>query len=329
MANLYNIKCEKSWVELINFYDENSGVVKIPMDMQLTAVENAQAYYKKYNKEKSAEIATLHQKEDNLDEISYLESQLVNLRNCTEDNEINEIRNELSLLGYIKIKKKSGQQKQKLSRPMHYLSSDGFDIYAGKNNVQNDYLTTKFAEPSDIWLHTKKIPGSHVIIKSNKGKVSEAAINDAAAIAAYYSKARESSNVPVDYTERKNVKKPSGSKPGMVVYYTNKTFYVTPGKLYKYSEKNRMKDNYPSFYFYTGYPITGNSTHLYSCLICIFVCHVHFAFFQNNLIKFLNKYIIKPVNFFNIYIDYFFTGSGDVFSYIVCSYWKLSMSPVN
>lgn len=232
MANLYNIKCEKSWVELINFYDENSGVVKITMDMQLTAVENAQAYYKKYNKEKSAETATLHQKEDNLDEISYLDSQLVNLRNCTEDNEINEIRNELSLLGYIKIKKKSGQQKQKLSRPMHYLSSDGFDIYAGKNNVQNDYLTTKLAEPSDIWLHTKKIPGSHVIIKSNKGKVSEAAISDAAAIAAYYSKARESSNVPVDYTERKNVKKPSGSKPGMVVYYTNKTFYVTPQESY-------------------------------------------------------------------------------------------------
>jgi predicted ribosome quality control (RQC) complex YloA/Tae2 family protein len=112
--------------------------------------------------------------------------------------------------------------------PYHYKSSDGFEIYVGKNNNQNDYLTTKFAVSSDMWMHTKNIPGSHVIIKSKNGGVSDTALVEGAKLAAFYSKARNSANVPVDYTEKKNVKKPNSAKPGMVIYFTNKTIYVTP-----------------------------------------------------------------------------------------------------
>lgn len=227
-ANIYNIKKGDSEANLINFYDENSPAISIPLDMTLAPSENAQKFYKTYNKEKKAEAAALVQKKENLEEIEYLEGQLVNIENCTEDNEINEIRNELTSLGYIRSRKKGARVKPKQSKPMHYTSSDGFDIYVGKNNVQNDYLTTRFAEPHDIWMHTKKIPGSHVIIKCARKKASDTALLEAASLAAYYSKARDSSNVPVDYTEKKNVKKPSGAKPGMVIYYTNKTMYVTP-----------------------------------------------------------------------------------------------------
>lgn len=227
MANIYNIKKGDKEANLINFYDENSSIVNISLDATLTPSENAQKFYKIYNKDKSAEKAVLLQKEENVQEIEYLETQLVNIENCTEDNEIEEIRNELTSLGYIRARKKAARAKQKQSKPMHYISSDGFDIYVGKNNVQNDYLTTKFAGPYDIWLHTKKIPGSHVIIKCDREKVTDTALLEAATLASYYSKARGSSNVPVDYTEKRNVKKPSGAKPGMVIYYTNRTIYVT------------------------------------------------------------------------------------------------------
>ncbi|MDR1559673.1 MAG: NFACT RNA binding domain-containing protein [Clostridiales bacterium] len=111
---------------------------------------------------------------------------------------------------------------------MKFISSDGFDIYVGKNNKQNDELTLRFAASDDIWLHTKEIPGSHVIIKSRGADVSDAALREAALLAAYYSKARQSSQVPVDYTLKKNVKKPNGAKPGMVIYVSNKTIYITP-----------------------------------------------------------------------------------------------------
>jgi len=132
--------------------------------------------------------------------------------------------------GYIAFKKANKSKKSKISKPMHFISSDNVDIYIGKNNMQNDYLTLKFANKNDIWLHTKNIPGSHVIIKNN-GNITETTLLEAATLAALYSKAKNSSNVPVDYTEVKNVKKISGAKPGMVIYYTNKTLYVTPKQL--------------------------------------------------------------------------------------------------
>lgn len=238
MANLYNIKKGDSKALVPDLYDENQPTVEIILDMLLTPVENAQRYYRKYNKEKTAELITVKQREENHEEIDYLEGLQINLENCTENDEIDEIRNELISACYIKKNKKGASRKKSQSSPLHFLSSDGIDIYVGKNNVQNDYLTTRFAEPSDIWLHTKNIPGSHVIIKLNNEQASDNTIFEAASLAAFYSKSRNSSNIPVDYTERKNVKKPSGSKPGMVIYYTNRTIYVTPDKDYISSIKN-------------------------------------------------------------------------------------------
>lgn len=228
MTDLRNIKKGDKKALVTNYYDESQPTLEIPLDFMLTPIENAQNYYKKYNKDKTAEQTVNEQLKENLEEIEYLEGQLLNLENCTEYDEIEEIRNELISLKYIKPNKNTASRKKQRSKPMHYVSSEGFDIYVGKNNVQNDYLTLKFASSKDIWMHTKKIPGSHVIIKSGGNTVGEATLNEAAALASYYSKAKNSSNVPVDYTERKNVKKPSGAKPGMVIYYTNRTIHVTP-----------------------------------------------------------------------------------------------------
>jgi len=228
MANLYYLKKGDAKALVTNFYDEELNNIEIPLDITLTPAENAQKYYKKYNKDKNAQLIVEKQKEDNLQEIEYLENQLVNINNCTEDDEIEEIRTELISMGYIKKGRKTASKKIKQSKPLHFISSEGIDIYVGKNNIQNDYLTMKFAEPYDIWLHTKNIPGSHVIIKAPSKHVDDTTIFEAAQLSAYYSKARNSSNVPVDYTEKKNVKKPSGARPGMVVYYTNKTLFVTP-----------------------------------------------------------------------------------------------------
>jgi predicted ribosome quality control (RQC) complex YloA/Tae2 family protein len=240
MSNLYCINKGDSKAEVLNYFNENGGSVEIPLDTILTPVENAQRYYRKYNKDKIAEVAVLEQKKENLEEINYLESQIVNLNNSTENQEIDEIRNELISLGYVKKRKKTASRKQEQSKPTHYISSEGYDIYVGRNNVQNDYLTTKFAFSEDIWMHTKNIPGSHVIIKSGGRSVSESVLLEAALLAAYYSKAKSSSNVPVDYTERKNVRKPQGAKPGMVIYYTNRTIYVTPDEV-KVNNMNIVK----------------------------------------------------------------------------------------
>lgn len=227
MANQYVINGTLSNIELENFYDPDYAKITIPLEVGITPVLNAQKYYKKYNKEKvTLEMVTQQLKETN-DEALYLDSIAYNLENASDIETIEEIRRELAELGYLK-KKKVNQKPQK-SKPHHYKSSDGFDIYVGKNNVQNDYLTTKFADSNDIWMHTKNIPGSHVIIKS-KEAVSDTALQEGAILAAYYSKAKNSTSVPVDYTERKNVKKPNGSKPGMVIYFTNKTANVNPSE---------------------------------------------------------------------------------------------------
>lgn len=228
MSNLYFLKKGDSKTTVSNFYDENQSPIEISLDFALSPVENAQNYYKKYNKDKTAELVVTQQREENIEEIQYFESQLVNIENSTDGNEIDEIRNELISLGYLKKGKKASSRKKIQSEPLHYISSDGTDIYVGKNNIQNDYLTLKFADSTDIWLHTKNIPGAHVIIKNQGKTISENTIYEAAIIAAYFSKARNSSNVSVDYTEKKNVRKPSGSKPGRVIYYTNRTAYVTP-----------------------------------------------------------------------------------------------------
>ncbi|MFL0269589.1 Rqc2 family fibronectin-binding protein [Candidatus Clostridium radicumherbarum] len=228
-ANIYNIKKGMKEVRVLNYYAPNEDYINIPIDENKTPSENIQGYYKKYNKlKKSAEMAELQIKAAS-EELDYLQSVLTNIKNAESYEEIEEIKRELIDTGYIRFKKED-KKKFKSSKPMHFLASNGEHIYIGKNNIQNDFLTLKFADKKDIWLHTKNIPGSHVIIKS-ANEVSKETIEEAAILAAYYSKGKDSTKVPVDYTEVRNVKKPSGAKPGMVIYYTNKTIYVNPEKL--------------------------------------------------------------------------------------------------
>ena len=195
--------------------------------IHISPSENIQYYYKKYNKLKKSEESAIEQLEKNENELQYLNSVLTNILNCENYTEINDIKKELTETGYLKFKGNSkNNKKDKPSKPIHLISSDGIDIYIGKNNIQNDYLTLKFANKNYLWLHTKNIPGSHVILCSDNP--SDKSIEEAAILAAYYSKAKNSTKVPVDYTIVKNIKKPNGAKPGMVIYHTNYTIYTEP-----------------------------------------------------------------------------------------------------
>ena len=229
-ANLHSLKSGTDTAAVDNYYADPVERIAIPLDRQLTPGENAQRYYKKYQKLKAARDMAIVQREQTLSELNYLEGQLDNLTKCTAENELSELIEELKEQGYIK-RDKGGRKKMKLaaSKPMHFVSSTGADIYVGKNNRQNDELTLRFASPNDIWMHTKNIPGSHVIVKG-ASEQDTATMTEAALLAAYYSRARGSENVAVDYTPRKYVKKPAGAKPGMVIYTTNKTAYVTPSE---------------------------------------------------------------------------------------------------
>ena len=229
-ANLHSLKSGTDTAAVDNYYADPVERIAIPLDRQLTPGENAQRYYKKYQKLKAARDMAIVQREQTLNELDYLEGQLDNLTKCTAENELSELIEELKDQGYIK-RDKGGKKKMKLaaSKPMHFVSSTGADIYVGKNNRQNDELTLRFASPNDIWMHTKNIPGSHVIVKG-ASEQDTATMTEAALLAAYYSRARGSENVAVDYTPRKYVKKPAGAKPGMVIYTTNKTAYVTPSE---------------------------------------------------------------------------------------------------
>lgn len=229
-ANLHSLKSGTDTAAVDNYYADPVERIAIPLDRQLTPGENAQRYYKKYQKLKATRDMAIVQREQTLSELNYLEGQLDNLTKCTAENELSELIEELKEQGYIK-RDKGGKKKMKLaaSKPMHFVSSTGADIYVGKNNRQNDELTLRFASPNDIWMHAKNIPGSHVIVKG-ANEQDTATMTEAALLAAYYSRARGSENVAVDYTPRKYVKKPAGAKPGMVIYTTNKTAYVTPSE---------------------------------------------------------------------------------------------------
>ncbi len=230
-ANIYSIKKGMTSVSLPNYYSENMEEIEIPLDSSLTPTENAQKYFKRYNKEKRTFAALQNQIAQNNSELEYLESVLTSVANCTDEQDIKDIREELKEQGYIKkIKQKKGMKSSKQSAPMHFLSCDGFHIYVGKNNKQNDELTLRIAKTNDIWLHTKNIPGSHVIIVTEGKPVPDSTLSQAAMLAAYYSKGQISSLVPVDYTEKRNVKKPGGAKPGLVIYSTNQTTYITPSE---------------------------------------------------------------------------------------------------
>lgn len=224
---IYMIKRGEKNIEVLNFYnEENEEYIKIDLDEHKSPSENVQNYYKKYNKLKKSEESAIEQLEKNSGELEYLTSVLTNIINCENYDEIDEIKKELVETGYLRFKGNNKNKKSKPSKPIHLKSSDGIDIYIGKNNIQNDNLTLKFANKNHYWLHTKNIPGSHVILCSDNP--SDIALEEAASLAAYYSKAKNSSKVPVDYTKVKNIKKPNGAKPGMVIYHTNNTIYVEP-----------------------------------------------------------------------------------------------------
>ncbi|WP_028828507.1 Rqc2 family fibronectin-binding protein [Proteocatella sphenisci] len=245
-ANIYMLQKGMKQVTVIDYFDENTPQVTIPLDEHLTPSENIQASYKKYNKSKNRikELGT--QIEHTRSEMDYLDNVMVSINNCTSLDSIEEIKEELVKEGYYSFSKTEGKKnkKDKASEPMEFIASDGTKIFVGKNNTQNDKLTLKMSRPDDVWLHTKNIPGSHVIIKQNLDDVSEEALYEAARLAAYYSKARTSSQVPVDYTQRKNVKKPNGAKPGLVIYDDYGTLYVTPDEelVYKLMKKHEDKN---------------------------------------------------------------------------------------
>lgn len=225
-ANLYRIKQGES-ASVENFYEDNKPIT-IPLDPEKTPNDNAQAYFKIYNRAKNgAEQASLHA-QNTKEELTYLQSIVESLDLATEANELNEIRRELGESGYAK-KEPTKKKKQDEGFKLLQTSFDDYDIFIGKNNLQNDYLTLKFAKNKDLWLHTKDIHGAHVIVKAKEQKsFSDEVILYTAELAAYYSKARLSSQVPVDYTLIKYVHKPSGAKPGMVIYTDQKTVFVKP-----------------------------------------------------------------------------------------------------
>ncbi len=227
-SNVYVVQKGMTSFETQDFYEEDMPIIKIKLDPELTAVENAQRYFKKYNKAKRTFQALQEQIKQNNEELEYLNTILTAIENSSDENNIIEIHSELAEEGYVKKRKFKKGEKIKKTAPLHYVSSEGFDIYVGKNNKQNDELTLKFASSNDMWLHTKDIPGSHVIVKTKGFGIPEDTIIEAALLAAFYSKGRNSSSVPVEYTLKKNVKKPNGAKPGMVIYEENKTLYVTP-----------------------------------------------------------------------------------------------------
>ncbi|MDX8287260.1 NFACT family protein [Staphylococcus pseudintermedius] len=222
-ANIYQLKPGARQLETVNYYTGEN--VTIPLNPQKSPAENAQYYYKQYNRMKTRERELTHQITLTEENIAYFENIAQQLSHI-QVHEIDDIREELAEQGFIKQKKQQKKKKQQKIQLQSYVSTDGDTILVGKNNKQNDYLTNKRAQKSHLWFHTKDIPGSHVVILNDAP--SDKTIEEAAMIAAYFSKAGQSGQIPVDYTTIRNVHKPSGSKPGFVTYDNQKTLYATP-----------------------------------------------------------------------------------------------------
>ena len=229
-ANMHLIVKGAPFCDVPNYYDAEMATVRIPLDITLSPQQNAQKYFKKYRKLCNAAAVLEELITESEKELQYIESVIDELLRAQSLAELKEIRLELQSAGYIRSVGAKAKVNIKLSSPLEVVSPDGFKILIGRNNRQNDELTLKIADKEDLWFHTKNIPGSHVILLLEGKEPSEEAIMFAAKLAAEHSKAAESSSVPVDYTKVKFIKKPAGSKPGMVIYKTNKTVYVTPGK---------------------------------------------------------------------------------------------------
>ena len=226
-ANLYKIEKGMGSIIVDNFYDENCPQVEIKLDKRLSPSKNMQKYYGEYRKADTAEKILTEQIAKGEEELIYIDSVYDALTRAKVEDEVNELRAELAEQGYIRLSKIKGKP-PKAHPPLEFVSPQGFTILIGRNNKQNDMLTTKLAEKTDVWLHTKDITGSHVIIRAEGKTVPDETIMYAARLAAFHSKAKNSSQVPVDYVPVKLVKKPAGAKPGMVIFTGNRTLYVTP-----------------------------------------------------------------------------------------------------
>lgn len=219
----YNLEPGAKKLEALNYY--TNEMITIPLDSTKTPQENALKYFEKYNKQKRTFEALTSLIEETRDDISYLESVSNALDIALSEDDLTQIKEELIESGYIR--RKFTKKKVKItSKPFHYLSSDGYHIYVGKNNLQNEELTFHFAFGNDWWFHAKGIPGSHVIVKTNGEELPDRTFEEAGKLAAYYSKNRGSEKIEIDYIEKKHVKKPKGGKPGFVVYYTNYSLMI-------------------------------------------------------------------------------------------------------
>lgn len=219
----YNLAEGAKSTEVLNYY--TNEMLTIPLDPSKTASENAKKYFDKYNKQKRTYEALSELITETHSDIVYLESVSTALDIARSEDDLSQIKEELAQAGYIR--RKFTKKKVKFTnRPLHYLSSDGFHIYVGKNNLQNEELTFHFASGGDWWFHAKGVPGSHVIVKTNGEELPDRTFEEAGKLAAYYSKSRGNEKVEIDYVEKKHVKKPNGSKPGFVVYYTNYSLVI-------------------------------------------------------------------------------------------------------
>lgn len=226
-ANLYAIHSPCREAVVSNYYTDPPELVTIPLDETRSVSDNAQQYYRKYRKARSAREIAIVKLDETMRELEYLQGVKQDLLLCTTDSDLDEIRHELVSGGYVRDNQKK-RQKLPQAKPHCFVSSDGIEILVGKNNTQNDRLTFRESAADDIWLHTKGVHGSHVIICSSGQAVPDCTLNEAAVLSAYYSQARNAPSVQVDYTRRRFVKKPNGAKPGMVIYTNHKTIIVVP-----------------------------------------------------------------------------------------------------
>ena len=227
-ANLHSLEKGADRAELVNFYEEDQPVVGIKLDPALTPNQNAQKYYKEYRKAKIAEEKLTQQIELAGRELEYLDSVLDALARAENERDLGEIKAELKEQGYIRAKSGKKEKAPVISAPLRFTTSDGFTVLVGRNNRQNDQLTMKLANNHDIWFHTKNIPGSHTVLVTENRQPTPRAMEEAAALAAGHSRAKGSAQVPVDYTQVRNVSKPQGARPGMVIYVNYKTIFVDP-----------------------------------------------------------------------------------------------------
>ena len=219
----YNVEEGAKKLEALNYY--TNEMISIPLDPTKTPQENAQRYFAKYNKQKRTFEALSELSRETKDDITYLESIRTALDIALTEDDLAGIREELISTGYIR--RRFTKKKVKIKNtPLHYISSDGYHMYVGKNNLQNDELTFNFASGNDWWFHAKQAPGSHVIVKTNGDELPDTTFEEAGRLAAYYSSMRGSDKVEIDYVEKKHVKKPKGAKPGFVVYYTNYSLVI-------------------------------------------------------------------------------------------------------